>query len=94
MTSSIDYTTPTPRFSVNNPESFKEGIDYLNEFGYAVISDVLNDSEVKEGKALLWKFIETATNGSVQRDDPQTWSNNWYSIELKGGNVAPHAICF
>ena len=80
MTNSIDYSTGTPRFSVKNVESFKEGIDYLNENGYAVISDVLNDNEIKESKELLWKFIEKATNGSVQHDDPHTWSNNWYSI--------------
>lgn len=84
MTNSIDYTTATPRFSVKDVESFKAGIDYLNEHGYAVISDVLNEDEVKESKELLWKFIETATNGSVQHDNPQTWSNNWPSSSTHG----------
>lgn len=64
----------------------------MSEHGYAVISDVLNDSEVKESKELLWKFIETATNRSVQRDDPQTWSNGWYSIELNGRKVVPRHL--
>lgn len=82
MTNSIDYTATTPRFSLNNPQSFKDGIDYLNEHGYAVISDVLNDDDINESKALLWKFIETTTDGSVQRDDPKTWSNNWYNTSM------------
>lgn len=88
MTNSIDYTAATPRFSLNNAESFKDGINYLSEHGYAVISDVLNDDDIKECKALLWKFIETTTDGSVQRDDPQTWSNNWYEINMKGKNIS------
>lgn len=84
MTDSIDYTATTPRFSLNSPQSFKDGIDYLNEHGYAVISDVLNDDDINESKALLWKFIETTTDGSVQRDDPKTWSNNWPSFSSHG----------
>ena len=31
----IDYTTLTPRFSVTNNDSLNDGINYLNEHGYA-----------------------------------------------------------
>ena len=77
MSTTIDYTTPTPRFSVLDDKSLYAGLDYLNEHGYAVISDVLNEEEINTNKALLWKFLEESSNGTVQRDDPETWSTGW-----------------
>ena len=73
----IDYTTPTPRFSVTNETTLNEGIAYLSEHGYVVISDVMSQDEIEVNKNLLWKFLAEATNGSVDRDDPDTWSNQW-----------------
>ncbi|CAF2684236.1 unnamed protein product [Rotaria sp. Silwood2] len=73
----IDYTTPTVRYSVKNDETLKEGLTYLNENGYVVISDVLNQEEIDENKKLLWKFLEDASNGQMRRDQPETWSNPW-----------------
>ena len=75
--SSIDYTTPTPRFSVKNDETLKAGIDYLNEHGYAVISDVLDQDEINENKKLLWKYLETVSNNQIRQGEPETWSNEW-----------------
>ena len=76
--SSIDYGTPTPRFSVLNDDTLDNGITYLNEHGYAVIGDMLNQDEINLGKDLLWKFLENCpTNGKIRRDDPNTWSNDW-----------------
>jgi hypothetical protein len=77
VSSPIDYTTPTPRFSVTNDDTLNDGIAYLNEHGYAVISDVMNQDEINVNKDLLWKFIENVSEGTIQRDDPETWSNEW-----------------
>jgi hypothetical protein len=77
MSSLIDYTTPTPRFSVTNNDTLNDGIAYLNEHGYAVISDVLNQDEINVNKNLLWKFLENCPNSTIRRDDPETWSNEW-----------------
>ena len=74
---SIDYTTPTPRFSVTNETTLNDGIAYLNEHGYAVISDVMSEDEIDVNKNLLWKFLAKASNGTIDRDDPETWSNQW-----------------
>jgi hypothetical protein len=76
-TSSIDYTTSTPRFSVKNDETLNAGIDYLNEHGYAVISDVIDQDEINENKNLLWKFLENVSNNKIRRNEPETWSNEW-----------------
>ncbi|CAF0993225.1 unnamed protein product [Adineta ricciae] len=64
----IDYTTASPRFSVTNKDTLQDGLDYLNENGYVVISD----------------FLENVSNGTIQRHDPQTWSNNWPSFSTHG----------
>ena len=73
----IDYTTPTPRFSVTNEDTLNDGIAYMNEHGYAVISDVINQDEIKINKELLWTYLENVSNGVIQRNDPETWSNEW-----------------
>ena len=80
----IDYTVETPRFSVLNAESLSKGIDYLHEHGYAVISDIMNEDEIKQNKDLLWKFIDRYSNGSIQRNNPETWSNNWPQYSTHG----------
>jgi hypothetical protein len=73
----IDFTTPTPRFSVTNDDTLKDGIAYLNEHGYAVISDIMDQDEINVNKELLWKFFENVSNNTIQRNDPETWSNGW-----------------
>jgi len=77
VSSPIDYTTPTPRFSLKNDETLDAGIAYLNEHGYAVISDVIDQDEININKNLLWKFIENMSNNKIRRGEPETWSNEW-----------------
>jgi hypothetical protein len=76
-TSQIDYTTPTARFSLKSDDTFKDGLRCLDENGYVVISDVMNQDDIDENKGLLWKFLEDVSNGIIQRDQPETWSNQW-----------------
>ncbi|CAF3776424.1 unnamed protein product [Rotaria socialis] len=80
----IDYTTTSPRFSVTNNKELDEGLAYLNEHGYVVISDVMSQDKVNMNKELLWKFIENVSNGTIKRDDPETWSNQWPSFSSHG----------
>jgi hypothetical protein len=77
VSSLIDYTTPTPRFSLKNDETFDAGIAYLNEHGYAVISDVIDQDEININKNLLWKFLENVSENKIRRGEPETWSNEW-----------------
>ncbi|CAM4946233.1 unnamed protein product [Rotaria socialis] len=69
----IDYTTTSPRFSVTDNKQLDEGFTYLNAHGYVVISDVMSQDEVNMNKELLWKFIESVSNSTIKRDDPETW---------------------
>lgn len=74
----IDYTTLTPRFSVADSRSLDEGIKYLNEHGYAVFSDVMNQEEIDHNKDLLWQFLENIPHTRIKRNNPSTWSQHWY----------------
>jgi hypothetical protein len=47
------YTTATPRFSVTSDNILNDGINYLNEKGYAIISDVMNQDKMNVNKDLL-----------------------------------------
>ncbi|CAF0719318.1 unnamed protein product [Adineta steineri] len=80
----IDYTTSSPRFSVTNDDALKDAIAYLDQHGYAVISDIMNQDEININKDLLWKFIENASNNTIDRKDPQTWSKEWPSFSTHG----------
>lgn len=73
----VDHTTPTPRYSVADDTSLNAGIEYLNEHGYAVFSDVLSADEVTVGKELLWQFLEGIPSCSIRRNDPRSWSTYW-----------------
>lgn len=76
----IDYTTITPRFSITNNDTLNDGINYLNEHGYAIFSDVMPQDEINTNKDLLWNFLENIPGRHIRRNDPTTWSNNWYVI--------------
>lgn len=73
----IDYTTPAPRFSVTNDSTLNDAVAYLNQNGYVVISDIMNEDEINANKDLLWNFLENVSNHTIQRHDPETWSNQW-----------------
>lgn len=73
----IDYTTLTPRFSVNNQQSFVDGIEYLNTQGYAVFSDVMSEEEIIQNKNLLWNFLENIPDQQIRRDQSESWSRFW-----------------
>ena len=73
----IDHTTVTPRYSVTNEESLNEGIAYLNEHGYAVFSDVMQQDEIDANISLLWSFLENTPGRNIRRDKPETWSDDW-----------------
>ena len=74
----IDDMTPSLRFSVHDQAKLNEGIAHLNEYGYAVFSDVMQLNEVEENKELLWQFLERIPSPyhNIRRDQPQTW-NVW-----------------
>ena len=73
----IDHTTVTPRFSVNDDQALDNGIEYLNQNGYAVFSDVMSVEEIQQKKDLLWDFLENIEDRNFRRNVPNTWSHRW-----------------
>ena len=74
----IDYTVDSPRFSVHHADELQQGVEYLEEHGYAVFSHVLTDGEINDGVNLFWKYLEDLTAPyHIKRDDPSTWSQAW-----------------
>jgi len=80
VSSPINYTTPTPRFSVKNDETLGAGIAYLNEHGYAIISDVIDQDEINVNKNLLWKFLTIRFDEMSQTRGPTNGKDNPVSI--------------
>lgn len=75
----VNYEETSPRFSVQNLEELKQGVEYLDEYGYAVFSNVLSADDVTESIDLLWKFLENLEAPyQIRRDDPQSWDKRWY----------------
>lgn len=81
----VNYEETPPRFSVHNTEELQQGIEYLEEHGYAVFSDVHSADQVKESTDLLWKFLENLEEPyNIRRDNPQSWNKYWYVLLMIG----------
>lgn len=88
MTQSVDFIpknfTP-PSFDIADVNNWKQ---YFQEQGYVVINNVLNDSQIKTAKTLLWEFL-TNLNSNLNRNDSTSWINsNWPQTALKKGIVS------
>eukprot|EP01089_Gocevia_fonbrunei_P007048 TRINITY_DN1806_c0_g3_i1.p1 TRINITY_DN1806_c0_g3~~TRINITY_DN1806_c0_g3_i1.p1 ORF type:complete len:340 (-),score=75.15 TRINITY_DN1806_c0_g3_i1:56-1075(-) len=79
---------PAPTATPFRPPSFEvddeEGYKYLEEHGYVVFTNVLNQEEVEKGKNLAWEFLEKLPNASIKRDDHNSWSEGWPDTHGKG----------
>lgn len=82
---SIDYKTISPRFSVHNQEQIEQGIEHLNEQGYAVFSDILTSEEIISNIDLFWEYLEhLSTPYEIRRDDTKTWDIAWPGLTHVG----------
>lgn len=81
----IDYKTESPRFSVTDQKQLERGVEHLNEYGYAVFSDILSPGEITSNVDLFWKHLEDlAPPYHIKRNDAQTWENPWLGISHLG----------
>eukprot|EP01088_Endostelium_zonatum_P006215 TRINITY_DN1831_c0_g1_i1.p1 TRINITY_DN1831_c0_g1~~TRINITY_DN1831_c0_g1_i1.p1 ORF type:complete len:327 (-),score=68.06 TRINITY_DN1831_c0_g1_i1:76-1056(-) len=69
-----------PGFNVDDESGYK----YLEEHGYVVFKNVLNNEELNKGKSLAWDFLEGLPNAGIKRNDYKTWNHNWPDIYNKG----------
>ncbi|CAF3572970.1 unnamed protein product [Adineta steineri] len=73
----IDYRTVSQRFSCQDPQTLADGLRHLEQHGYTVISDVLDESEVNIAKNLIWQHLEGLKSPyKIKRGQIQTW-NQW-----------------
>jgi len=80
----LETTRPLPRMPIARytvPKRFeavdKDGwLRHLADLGFAVIANVVSDSEVQHAYSLLWDFIEGADqDGKIKRSDVKTWKD-------------------
>lgn len=71
MTSKIEYESiETCSYRFSSMDTIAR--NYLDEYGFVVIGNVLNDEEIKQSFNLLWNFLE---NLGWKRNDISTWKN-------------------
>ncbi|UJR28809.1 hypothetical protein I4U23_010033 [Adineta vaga] len=74
----VKYDIDPPRFSVQNIEEIQQGVEHLNEHGYAVFSDILSSDEVTKSIDLFWKYLKNLKPPfRIRRNHPQTWDKPW-----------------
>ncbi|CAF1458425.1 unnamed protein product, partial [Didymodactylos carnosus] len=62
-----------------------QGIEYLNENGYAVFADVLAPDEITANIDLFWEYLENLPAPyHIRRDESQTWDAAWPGLTHVG----------
>jgi hypothetical protein len=79
--------TRVPRFA---PGSM-EGMAYLDEHGYVVVANVLNENEAARALDLTWKYLEELDTG-IDRNDVSTWDDDRWPTAVHGGILPGHGI--
>ena len=73
----VDYRSGTRRFSCRDEQSLVDGLRHLDEHGYTVIADVLDDEEIDEAKNLIWQHLEGLKSPfKIKRGQVDSW-NQW-----------------
>lgn len=73
----VDYRSGATRFSCQDEQILAEGLRHLDEHGYTVISDVLDDEEIAQAKNLIWQHLEGLKSPfKIKRGQIETW-NQW-----------------
>jgi len=76
-----------PRFAPGSVD----GIAYLHEHGYAVIADVLSESQCGRALDLTWDYLEQLETG-IDRNDVTTWDDDRWPTAVHGGILPGHGI--
>lgn len=87
----------SPRFNFEDPKEAAEGVAFLEENGYVIAANVLNEPQIKAAKDLFWDFVEGYPKrmeqvipgfekecGKIDRNDPTTWNDDWPGDPVNG----------
>ena len=69
-----------PTFPINETKSWKE---YLDNFGYVVIENVINQDEINKHIDMAWNYFESLGTG-ISRHDVSTWDDDRWPQSAKG----------
>ena len=73
----IDYRSKSQRFSCRETETLAAGLRHLEDHGYTIISDVLDQEEITTAKNLIWQHLEGLKPPyKIKRGQIHTW-NQW-----------------
>eukprot|EP01114_Cavostelium_apophysatum_P019571 TRINITY_DN6344_c0_g2_i1.p1 TRINITY_DN6344_c0_g2~~TRINITY_DN6344_c0_g2_i1.p1 ORF type:complete len:377 (-),score=68.61 TRINITY_DN6344_c0_g2_i1:256-1386(-) len=73
-------------FSITEEEAY---LDFFEQYGFVVVKDVLSADEVRQSIDEVWDFVCSNQWGwdgkKVDRDDPNTWGNDYWPAGRKLG---------
>src|SRR5689334_7295074 len=73
----IDYRTKSARFSCQDAQTLADGLRHLEQHGYTIISDVMDETEINTAKNLIWRHLEGLKSPyKIKRGQIHTW-NQW-----------------
>eukprot|EP01103_Thecamoeba_quadrilineata_P021571 TRINITY_DN9959_c0_g1_i1.p1 TRINITY_DN9959_c0_g1~~TRINITY_DN9959_c0_g1_i1.p1 ORF type:complete len:428 (+),score=84.85 TRINITY_DN9959_c0_g1_i1:53-1336(+) len=78
----------SPRFQLDDPEGYR----FLNENGFVVIADVLDNQQRLQGISLAWDHIEKVGRGKIRRNNLQTWDVPQWPNPLKNGVLCKDSV--
>ena len=65
--------TPSPRFDIHDPQM----LAYLQEFGYVVVRNVVDEDQIRAATDLVWQFLESSAGW--KREDSSTWTTESFA---------------
>ena len=72
-----------PRFDIATEQ--QQMLEFLDTHGFAVVKQVLNESDIEVAKSEMWDWIEALPPGSCKRDDIDTWEDrSWIPNHSNG----------
>jgi Phytanoyl-CoA dioxygenase (PhyH) len=74
-------TFTPPRFEIDD----EKALEYLNNNGYVVFGNVLNNTEIQSAIDLFWDWIESLGKG-IKRNDVRTWNSTVAKNQNKPGD--------
>jgi len=74
----------------------KEFVQFFKSYGFVVVNNILSPEDIEETVTEVWKEIKRMSVDNVEREDPNTWTQNWPSIGvgILGNDVADGPVAW
>jgi len=95
MDASNHYAYSFDAQMIDNIDLHAEMINFFNDYGYIVFSNVIGCGQIMKTKDAMWKIIEDMNPG-FQHDDVKTWQNyksaGKYGLSMRGPCFHPTLV--